>query len=312
MAAIQLKFWYIVYFPAWRDWKTYPKFWGGLSKTTHHRTSVLLAVETCTLTNNAIIYGRLHNGHMTVYNEKWGIFQKSMWAGTVNCESTLPGLYTFVASFLGLPNIQTANCPNFPTQARASVSAFQASSLMLVHWVNTSDILDWLHACCLWVSKCQAWMERWWLLLHCLFAFSTDLLFIQWCITLLHNYSLKWSYLKLLISIHLQQDAICVGLYSKTSLIRAAWDQRVSVTKKMPITAGEISWEICILEKPDEGGALGANYVVACWIHKSCTCDRHTQLDQEQEINFVWPKIPGRRRCPLVRRLNKGGFTVNT
>ena len=65
-----------------------------------------------------------------------------MWAGMVNCESTLPGLYTFVASFLGLPNIQTANCPNFPTQARASVSAFQASSLMLVHWVNTSDILD--------------------------------------------------------------------------------------------------------------------------------------------------------------------------
>ena len=33
--------------------------------------------------------------------------------------------------------------------------------------------------------------------------------------------------------------------------------------------------------------------------------------DQEQKINFVWPKIvPGRRRCSLVRRPDKGGFTV--
>ena len=28
--------------------------------------------------------------------------------------------------------------------------------------------------------------------------------------------------------------------------------------------------------------------------------------DQEQEINFVWPKtVPGRRRCSLVRSLDK-------
>ena len=44
--------------------ENYPKFWGGLSKTTLHGTSVLLAVETCTLANNAIIYGCLHDGHM--------------------------------------------------------------------------------------------------------------------------------------------------------------------------------------------------------------------------------------------------------
>ena len=54
----------IVNFPALRDWKTYPKFWGRLNKTTLHGTSVLLAVETCTLANNVIIYGCLHDGHM--------------------------------------------------------------------------------------------------------------------------------------------------------------------------------------------------------------------------------------------------------
>ena len=37
----------------------------------------------------------------------------------------------------------------------------------------------------------------------------------------------------------------------------------------------------------------------------------HT-ADEEQEINFVWPKIvPGRRSCPLVRRSDKGGFSFS-
>ena len=47
----------------------------------------------------------------------------------------------------------------------------------------------------------------------------------------------------------------------------------------------------------------------ACWIHKSRICD--STCDQEQEINFAWPKtVPSRRRCPLVRRPDKAGFTV--
>ena len=45
-----------VYPLAWRDWKSYPKFWGGSRETTLHKTSVLLAVETCMLANDAIIY----------------------------------------------------------------------------------------------------------------------------------------------------------------------------------------------------------------------------------------------------------------
>ena len=33
--------------------------------------------------------------------------------------------------------------------------------------------------------------------------------------------------------------------------------------------------------------------------------------NQEQRINFLWPKIvPSRRRCPLVKGPNKGDFTV--
>ena len=48
-----------------RDWKSYPKFWGVLSKTTLHGMSVLLTVETCTLANDAtIIYALLHDGHV--------------------------------------------------------------------------------------------------------------------------------------------------------------------------------------------------------------------------------------------------------
>jgi len=44
------------------------------------------------------------------------------------------------------------------------------------------------------------------------------------------------------------------------------------------------------LQKPEEGEATGwrlCNTVVACWIHKLRTADRHTQ---EQEINFCVAK----------------------
>jgi len=43
-----------VYFP-WRDQKSYSKFWGGSSELDYTPwKSVLLAVETCTLTNDTI------------------------------------------------------------------------------------------------------------------------------------------------------------------------------------------------------------------------------------------------------------------
>ena len=61
------------------------------------------------------------------------------------------------------------------------------------------------------------------------------------------------------------------------------------------------------LERPEECEATGCRLVWLHAIHKSRICGQHTQL----EMNFVWPKIvPNRRRCPLVRRPDKGGFTV--
>ena len=46
-------------------------------------------------------------------------------------------------------------------------------------------------------------------------------------------------------------------------------------------------------------------------MYKSLAPDQHTPLTRDSKINFVWPKIvPGRRRCPLVRGPDKGGFTV--
>ena len=68
--------------------------------------------------------------------------------------------------------------------------------------------------------------------------------------------------------------------------------------------------DIC-LEKPEEGEATGC---------RLCGCMLNTQVthlwppqaaDQEQEINFVWPKIvPDRRKCPLVRRPDEGSFVL--
>ena len=54
---------------------------------------------------------------------------------------------------------------------------------------------------------------------------------------------------------------------------------------------------------------LGADPVVhAEYTSPAAPVMPHT-ADKEQEINFVWPKIvPGRRRWPLVRRPDKGGF----
>ena len=56
---------------------------------------------------------------------------------------------------------------------------------------------------------------------------------------------------------------------------------------------------------PFWGGAIGTKLQVThLWPPHAA--------DQEQEISFVWPKIvPCRRRCPLVRMLDKGGFTVS-
>ena len=56
---------------------------------------------------------------------------------------------------------------------------------------------------------------------------------------------------------------------------------------------------------------LGADYVNTS--HARDWHWPHTHTNQEQEINFVWPRIvPHRRRCPSVRRHDKGGFTVVT
>ena len=71
------------------------------------------------------------------------------------------------------------------------------------------------------------------------------------------------------------------------------------------------------MEKPEEGEATGCRLCKHCaWWHAEYTSHapptptcRRPGL--EITSNFAWPKIvPGRRRCPLVRRLDKGDFTV--
>ena len=79
-------------------------------------------------------------------------------------------------------------------------------------------------------------------------------------------------------------------------------------------TQQKVARHLAFIEKPEEGKAtecrlwLQAEYR----LHKSFV--KHLwsahAADQEWEINFVWPKIVPSRRCPLVRGLDKGGFTV--
>ena len=75
---------------------------------------------------------------------------------------------------------------------------------------------------------------------------------------------------------------------------------------------------ITSFQPPLEGGEP-----TGCRLCKHCGCMLNTEFtqvtilttyshwaaDQEQEINFVWPKIvPSRGRYPLVRRQDKGRF----
>jgi len=70
------------------------------------------------------------------------------------------------------------------------------------------------------------------------------------------------------------------------------------------------SRHLASLEKAEEGEATGCR-LCCCMLNTQVTHLWPHAADQEQEINFVWPKIvPGRRRCPLVRRPDKGGFTA--
>ena len=78
-----------MYFPAWRDWKSYPKFWGG------SRTSVLLVVHARKRRHH--LWPTTRSLRDKMKNE---ISQNSMWAGTINCESTLPGLMCYVIYLL--------------------------------------------------------------------------------------------------------------------------------------------------------------------------------------------------------------------
>ena len=71
----------------WSDRKSSSKFCDGI---TLRRTIVLLAADTCTLAKDAIM-------QLSLTRIKWKmkvleISHKSMRAGTINCESTLPGL----------------------------------------------------------------------------------------------------------------------------------------------------------------------------------------------------------------------------
>ena len=74
------------------------------------------------------------------------------------------------------------------------------------------------------------------------------------------------------------------------------------------------SRHLAYLQKPEWGG---------CKLCKHCGDMLNTEFtqgthpgpahtaDQEQEGNFVWPKIvPGSRRCPLVRGPDKGDLVV--
>ena len=64
------------------------------------------------------------------------------------------------------------------------------------------------------------------------------------------------------------------------------------------------------LEKPEEGEATGCR-LCGCMLNTQVTHLWQPQAaDQEQEINFVWPKIVPDRRCPLVRRPDKGSFVL--
>ena len=79
-----------------------------------------------------------------------------------------------------------------------------------------------------------------------------------------------------------------------------------------------ISTHWASLEKSEGGEPLGANCVstvVAYWtqsLHKSCNPDQHTKLTRNIKLILFGQgyEVPGRRRCPIARALDKEGFTA--
>ena len=105
--------------------------------------------------------------------------------------------------------------------------------------------------------------------------------------------------------------AYTIRIYSKTSLIRPAWDQGLPVTKKMSLNENCV--QSCTCSKKQTLSILEEGEATGCRLCKHCGCTLNKQVTHpgRQEINFCVAKdCASGRRYQLVRSRDERGFIV--